>query len=67
MVFCGWDRLTRFLDELHWLLIHTDHRLQRIVRLFVCFQHVFHVRDELSVAFGGITQYSIFSFVMRFF
>ena len=44
--------LTCFLDQLYRLLVHTDHRLRWIVRFFVRFKHIFHMRDKLSVTFG---------------
>ena len=51
MVFgCG-HRLSSFVEELNWLLIHAQHRGGRIVGFFVGFQDFFHVGDELAVRF----------------
>jgi hypothetical protein len=38
---------------LYGLLVHADHRASGIVRRFVRFQHVLHVRNKLS---GGCMQ-----------
>ena len=47
-----WGRLngdTRFLQQLHGLLIHTKHRMGGIVGFFIRFEHVFHAGDKLGI------------------
>ena len=45
------NRLAGFLHQLYGLLVHADHRAIGIVRVFVRFQDVLHVRDKLSIGF----------------
>ena len=47
----GRDRLSGFLDQLHWLLVHAENRTRRIIRFCVRFQHLFHVGHEFGVGF----------------
>lgn len=53
MIFARRDWLTRFVDQLHRLFVHANDGLGWVVRFFIGFQHIFHVRHELGVAFRG--------------
>src|SRR6185312_3694368 len=46
------DRFLRLLQQLHWLFVHAQHRLQRVIRFRIGFEHVFHVGHELGVLIG---------------
>ncbi len=46
-----WNGNLACRDQLFWGLIHADHGVLLIVGPFVNIQHLFHVRNELGVAF----------------
>lgn len=56
------DGLTRFLDQLNRPLIHADHWMHGIVRLFVGFEHLFDVGNVLSIGFWW--NHSVFDFLL---
>src|SRR3954447_37310 len=43
------DRHLRFLQQLHRLLVHAEHRLLGIIRFRISLEHVFHVGHELGI------------------
>src|SRR5207302_10989908 len=47
----GSNGQARFFQSLHRLFVHAEDRHVRIVRLFVGFQHLFHVGNALGVRF----------------
>src|SRR3990172_6015392 len=51
MVLCCGDRLSSFVEQLNWLLVHTQYRSGRIVGFFVGFQDLFPGGDEFAIRF----------------
>ncbi len=47
----GRDGLSGLLDQLHGLLVHTEHRARWIIRFCVGFQHLLHVGHEFGIGF----------------
>src|SRR5208337_2171207 len=47
----GGDGRTRFLQQLHRLLVHTEDWKRGIIRPLVDFQHFFHVSNKFAVGF----------------
>src|SRR6266700_4001865 len=52
MIPCRRHRNASFLEKLHRLLVHTNHRTARIVGLGIGFQHFFHAGDEFTIGLG---------------
>ena len=46
------DRHLRLLQQLHGLFVHAQHRMLRVIRFRISFEHVLHVGHELGVLVG---------------
>src|SRR5690606_401390 len=63
MRLAGRHRNTRFLEHLHGLLVHANHRSSLVVGLGVRFQHFFHAGHKLGIALRR--NYPVLDFALR--